>query len=85
MSITADLAATRAAVHEVPDPEIPVLTIADLGIVRGVAVAGDQLVITITPTYSGCPALAVIRAAVEETARGLGWVVVVVRVELSPA
>ena len=41
----------------VKDPEIPVLTIADLGILRGVDMDGDRCVVTITPTYSGCPAM----------------------------
>ncbi|MCF6306355.1 MAG: phenylacetate-CoA oxygenase subunit PaaJ [Flavobacteriaceae bacterium] len=42
---------------EIPDPEIPVLSILDLGIVRNISSEGDTLVITITPTYSGCPAM----------------------------
>jgi ring-1,2-phenylacetyl-CoA epoxidase subunit PaaD len=48
-------------VAQVPDPEIPVLTIEDLGILRGVEVEDERVVVTITPTYSGCPALDVIR------------------------
>jgi ring-1,2-phenylacetyl-CoA epoxidase subunit PaaD len=46
--------------EEVKDPEIPVLSVTDLGIVRNVSIDGDQVRITITPTYSGCPALDVI-------------------------
>ena len=42
---------------EVPDPEIPVISVVDLGIVRAVAFEGDACVVTITPTYSGCPAM----------------------------
>jgi ring-1,2-phenylacetyl-CoA epoxidase subunit PaaD len=42
---------------QIPDPEIPVLTILDLGIVRDVLVKNDVVVVTITPTYSGCPAM----------------------------
>lgn len=45
------------AVAAVVDPEIPVLTIADLGILRSVEREGDKVVVTITPTYSGCPAM----------------------------
>jgi ring-1,2-phenylacetyl-CoA epoxidase subunit PaaD len=45
---------------EVPDPEIPVISVVDLGIVRDVAFDGDECVVTITPTYSGCPAMQVI-------------------------
>eukprot|EP01035_Chromulina_nebulosa_P062450 gene62450-85405_t len=40
---------------EVPDPEIPVISITDLGIVRDVRWQDEQLVVTVTPTYSGCP------------------------------
>ena len=47
--------------EEVKDPEIPVLSVTDLGIIRSVSVEQDQINITITPTYSGCPALDVIR------------------------
>ena len=45
---------------EIPDPEIPVITLTDLGIIRDVAYDGDTLVVTVTPTYSGCPATSVI-------------------------
>lgn len=58
---------------EVPDPEIPVVSITDLGIVREVRYDGDQLVVTVTPTYSGCPATEVIAASIcsAMTARGI--------------
>lgn len=49
------------AAASVCDPEIPVLTIADLGVLREVAVDGDRVTVTITPTYSGCPAMDAIR------------------------
>lgn len=42
---------------EIPDPEIPVITIVDLGVLREVEVFSNKIVITITPTYSGCPAM----------------------------
>jgi len=48
------------ALAGVPDPEIPVVSIVDLGIVRGVEWRDDELVVTVTPTYSGCPATEVI-------------------------
>ena len=51
----------RTAAGAVLDPEVPVLTIADLGILRGVEDTGDGVVVTITPTYSGCPAMDAIR------------------------
>ncbi len=47
----------RKLIATIPDPEIPVLTIEDLGIVRGVTLVDDVYQITITPTYSGCPAM----------------------------
>ena len=47
----------RSIVGSVVDPEIPVLTIEDLGILRSVDQVGDEIVVTITPTYSGCPAM----------------------------
>ena len=60
------------AVGEVADPEVPVLTIADLGVLRGVRHEGDEVVVTITPTYSGCPAMDLIRHEVELTLNHLG-------------
>jgi len=70
---------------EVPDPEIPVISVVDLGIVRGVAFEGDECVVTITPTYSGCPAMQVIADAVNEAlhARGIDKLRIVT--QLSPA
>ncbi|HEX2706107.1 MAG TPA: 1,2-phenylacetyl-CoA epoxidase subunit PaaD [Candidatus Lustribacter sp.] len=49
-----------AAVAAIPDPEVPVLTIADLGILREVRIDGLEAFVTITPTYSGCPAMTAI-------------------------
>ena len=54
-----------AVLDEVTDPEIPVLTIADLGILRDVSVRDDAVHVTITPTYSGCPAMNVITLDIE--------------------
>ncbi|MFH6787337.1 MULTISPECIES: 1,2-phenylacetyl-CoA epoxidase subunit PaaD [Methylobacterium] len=69
----------RGWLAEVPDPEIPVISVVDLGIVRDLAWEGDTLVVTVTPTYSGCPATAVINFAIEEAlrARGIGSVRIV--------
>jgi len=47
----------RTVVASVVDPEIPVLTIDDLGVLRSVETEGAQVIVTITPTYSGCPAM----------------------------
>jgi ring-1,2-phenylacetyl-CoA epoxidase subunit PaaD len=70
----------------VPDPELPVLTIADLGVLRGVDVTDDGAVeVTITPTYSGCPAMEVIRNDVEVALAEAGFAEVRVRTVLAPA
>ncbi|HEY6378408.1 MAG TPA: 1,2-phenylacetyl-CoA epoxidase subunit PaaD [Candidatus Dormibacteraeota bacterium] len=79
-----------AAIHgllaEVADPEIPVLTIADLGILREVRVDdGGGVEVDITPTYSGCPALEAIRADIEATLRRHGHTAITVRTVLTPA
>jgi len=60
-----DTAAVWAALAEVPDPEIPVVSIVDLGIVEGVTVGPQGIGIILLPTFVGCPALEVIRSAVE--------------------
>lgn len=57
---------------EVPDPEIPVVSITDLGIVREVAWEDQTLVVTVTPTYSGCPATAMISLDIEQALRAHG-------------
>ena len=61
MSLTTlNVAALWDALRDVLDPEVPVLSVVDLGIVRDVRVSGDQVDVDITPTYSGCPAMQVI-------------------------
>jgi len=70
----------------VVDPEIPVLTIADLGMIRGVTVAQDgSVAVTITPTYSGCPALGVIDEDIVSVLKAAGYERVSVDVVFSPA
>jgi ring-1,2-phenylacetyl-CoA epoxidase subunit PaaD len=79
------LAALRLAAAEVPDPEIPVLTIADLGILRDVRFAADGLPeVVLTPTYSGCPATEAIRQDVLAQTRRVDPETRVV-IELAPA
>ena len=68
---------------EVPDPEIPVLTITDLGIVRDVAI-NDEVVIALTPTYTGCPATEVIEQSVIDALHGHGVKRVAIDRVLSP-
>jgi ring-1,2-phenylacetyl-CoA epoxidase subunit PaaD len=75
----------RAVLAEVTDPEIPVLTIEDLGVLRDVTVDGPHVVVTITPTYSGCPAMDEIRADVRTALERRGWDDVEVRTVLAPA
>lgn len=79
----------RAIAGSVPDPEIPVLTLDDLGIVRDLHLlpseAGTCVVVTLTPTYTGCPATAVIAADVTAALRAAGVDRVEVRTVLSPA
>ena len=70
---------------EVPDPEIPVISLTDLGIIRDVDWQGDTLVVTVTPTYSGCPATAVINLDIENHLRGKGVDQIRLERRLSPA
>jgi ring-1,2-phenylacetyl-CoA epoxidase subunit PaaD len=60
------------ALGEIPDPEIPVVSLVELGVVRDVAVEGDRVRVEFTPTFLGCPALEVMRDAMAERIRGLG-------------
>jgi ring-1,2-phenylacetyl-CoA epoxidase subunit PaaD len=64
--------AVWAALDEIPDPEIPVISLVDLGVVRDVQVEGEHVRIDFTPTFLGCPALEVMRNAIEEKVAALG-------------
>ena len=72
------------ALAQIPDPEIPVINVVEMGIVRDVRIEGNKAVITITPTFSGCPALHLIRTQLEQTVRSLGFQEVEVQTVLSP-
>jgi ring-1,2-phenylacetyl-CoA epoxidase subunit PaaD len=74
-----------SVLEEVNDPEVPVLSVIDLGIVRDVRVAGGQAEIVITPTYSGCPAMDMIRAEIRTILKERGFGDVSIRTVLSPA
>jgi ring-1,2-phenylacetyl-CoA epoxidase subunit PaaD len=74
-----------AAASSVADPEIPILSIADLGVLRGVQVRDDGVEVTITPTYSGCPAMNMIALEVEMALAREGFPNTRVRTVLSPA
>jgi len=80
------VAEVRGLVADVPDPEIPVLTIADLGVLRDIRVhTGGRIEVDITPTYSGCPAMDAIRTDVLNRLRGAGFDDAEVRLVLAPA
>ena len=74
----------REIVARVVDPELPMLTLDDLGVVRGVDADGDTVTVTITPTYSGCPAVAEMRADLRAALSAAGYHRVEVRTVLSP-
>jgi ring-1,2-phenylacetyl-CoA epoxidase subunit PaaD len=72
--------------EQVPDPELPMLTLADLGVVRGVEIDATGTVTAIlTPTYSGCPAMAEMHAEVVRRLRDAGFAQVRTRTQLDPA
>ncbi len=60
------------ALEEIPDPEIPVVSLVDLGVIRSVDVQGDHVQVEFTPTFLGCPALEVMKRALEESVAALG-------------
>jgi ring-1,2-phenylacetyl-CoA epoxidase subunit PaaD len=72
-------------VRAIADPEIPVISICDLGIVRGVRCSGDELTVVITPTYSGCPAMAAIESEIRAALGAEGLRNVKIETVLSPA
>jgi ring-1,2-phenylacetyl-CoA epoxidase subunit PaaD len=69
----------------VRDPELPVLTLADLGVLREVSEEDGRVVVTITPTYSGCPAIDEMGADLRRSLLDAGYAEVEVRLSLSPA
>jgi ring-1,2-phenylacetyl-CoA epoxidase subunit PaaD len=73
-----------AILHEVKDPEVPVIDVVELGIVRGVELAGDRVIVKVTPTYSGCPATQVIEREIAATLRRHGFEEVEVRTVFHP-
>ncbi len=75
----------RRVAGAVVDPEIPVLSIVDLGILRDVVVAGDRVEVLITPTYTGCPAMNAIKADIERAVADAHLAPVSVKLVWSPA
>lgn len=83
---TADrVAAAWAVLHTVLDPEVPALSLCDLGIVRDVQAVGLELTVVLTPTYSGCPATEVIEQSVREALHAAGLGPVQVALQRAPA
>ncbi|SPH23646.1 Putative 1,2-phenylacetyl-CoA epoxidase, subunit D [Defluviimonas aquaemixtae] len=82
--MSGDLTHVAEIAGSVPDPEIPVVTVADLGILRGVAEEEGKIVVRLSPTYSGCPAVVAIELAVEAALREAGIEARIERV-LAPA
>ncbi len=74
----------RRAAAATPDPELPMLTVADLGILREVGVRGGRVTVSLTPTYSGCPALREIQADVAARLAAAGFPDAEIRMVLSP-
>jgi ring-1,2-phenylacetyl-CoA epoxidase subunit PaaD len=64
--------AVWSALAEIPDPEIPVISLVELGVVRQVEVEGSRVRVDFTPTFLGCPALETMRAAMDARIRALG-------------
>jgi ring-1,2-phenylacetyl-CoA epoxidase subunit PaaD len=72
------------ALEAVKDPEIPVVSVVEMGIVRAVSVDGEAVEVTMTPTFSGCPALAVMEAEITAAVHDLGVKKVTVETVLHP-
>ncbi len=83
--VTPTLERAREIAAAVVDPEVPVLTIDDLGVLRDVRLDGDTVTVTITPTYSGCPAVDAIRDDIVLALTSAGFDDAVVKTTLSPA
>lgn len=83
--MTPDIQKTWSYLEEIKDPEIPVLSIVDLGIVREVAIDDDAVTVTITPTYTGCPAMDMIAASIKMELMARGFADVLVKFVISPA
>jgi ring-1,2-phenylacetyl-CoA epoxidase subunit PaaD len=81
----AHVARVRALLDDVFDPEIPVLTIGDLGVLRAVEVEDGATVVTVTPTYSGCPAMDAIRADIAVVLHRAGVTDFEIRTAYAPA
>ena len=80
-----DVAFLWDLLDQVKDPEIPVLSLWDLGVLRDIQMEGEEVVITITPTYCGCPALETMKADITTVLNENGYANVMVKTVLAPA
>lgn len=71
--------------EQVKDPEIPVISVVEMGLIRNVGVDGDKVIVTMTPTFAGCPAIHVMKQTVEENLKDSGAEEVEVKMTFSPA
>ena len=84
--VNGDVARARASLERVMDPEVPVLSIVELGIVREVEVdPGGAVTVTVTPTYSGCPAMHTIESEIRSALRQAGFASVTLKTVYAPA
>jgi len=72
-------------ISEIPDPEIPVITIEELGVLRDVEIMADKVIVTITPTYTGCPAMKMFEDDIISTLNSKGIEKVEIKMVYSPA
>ena len=82
--MVADKQHIEDVLRQVTDPEIPVLTIQDLGIYQGFEIEGNKIIVKITPTYTGCPAMDMIAVNVKAAMQEAGYENVEVKLVLSP-
>lgn len=79
---------TREQIFEIltgiPDPEVPAINIVELGVVRDVVISDGELAVVLTPTYSGCPAMAAIEGEVLSAVKNLGFAKVSIKTVYSP-
>lgn len=85
MNTTSDINEVKTLLAELTDPEIPVLSLDDLGVIRGINYNEDRIVVTITPTYSACPAVEMMKQQILETLSQSFSQEIIVKTQLSPA
>lgn len=75
----------KQVLSKVHDPEIPVLSLEDLGVLRDISINDENIIITITPTYSGCPAIEMMERQIEKHLQPFTTKTIIVEQQLSPA